>query len=253
MVVTLSAIAGVPLVRPRDDLAGLLISACERSALIPADGDIIVVAQKVVSKAQGRYVDLAGVVPSARAQQLAAEVNKDPRLVEVILRESRRVVRHRPGVLIVEHRLGFVLANAGVDRSNVDPQAGIEPVLLLPNDPDGSAATLLARFAAHFKKTLAVVITDSFGRAWRRGTVGVALGAAGLPAVMDLRGRPDLFGHALRVTQTGFADEIAAAASLLMGQADEGMPAVLVRGLAWTGAASSAAALIRPPDEDLFR
>ena len=253
MVVTLSAIAGVPRVRPRDDLAGLLISACERSTLIPADGDILVVAQKVVSKAQGRYVDLAGVVPSARAQQLAAEVNKDPRLVEVILRESRRVVRHRPGVLIVEHRLGFVLANAGVDRSNVDPQAGIEPVLLLPNDPDSSAATLLARFAAHFKKTLAVVITDSFGRAWRRGTVGVALGAAGLPAVMDLRGRPDLFGHALRVTQTGFADEIAAAASLLMGQADEGMPAVLVRGLAWTGAASSAAALIRPPDEDLFR
>ena len=253
MVVTLSAIAGVPLVRPRDDLAGLLISACERSTLIPADGDILVVAQKVVSKAQGRYVDLAGVVPSARAQQLAAEVNKDPRLVEVILRESRRVVRHRPGVLIVEHRLGFVLANAGVDRSNVDPQAGIEPVLLLPNDPDGSAATLLERFAAHFKKTLAVVITDSFGRAWRRGTVGVALGAAGLPALMDLRGRPDLFGHELRVTQTGFADEIAAAASLLMGQADEGMPAVLMRGLAWTGAPASAAALIRPPDEDLFR
>ena len=253
MVVTLSAIAGVPLVRPRDDLAGLLISACERSALIPADGDILVVAQKVVSKAQGRYVDLAGVVPSARAQQLAAEVNKDPRLVEVILRESRRVVRHRPGVLIVEHRLGFVLANAGVDRSNVDPQAGIEPVLLLPHDPDGSAATLLARFAAHFKKTLAVVITDSFGRAWRRGTVGVALGAAGLPALMDLRGLPDLFGHELRVTQTGFADEIAAAASLLMGQADEGMPAVLMRGLAWTGAAPSAAALIRAPDEDLFR
>ena len=253
MVVTLSAITGVPLVRPRDDLAGLLISACERSALIPADGDILVVAQKVVSKAQGRYVDLAGVVPSARAQQLAAEVNKDPRLVEVILRESRRVVRHRPGVLIVEHRLGFVLANAGVDRSNVDPQAGIEPVLLLPHDPDGSAATLLARFAAHFKKMLAVVITDSFGRAWRRGTVGVALGAAGLPALMDLRGRPDLFGHELRVTQTGFADEIAAAASLLMGQADEGMPAVLMRGLAWTGAAPSAAALIRAPDEDLFR
>ena len=253
MVVTLSAIAGVPLVRPRDDLAGLLISACERSTYIPADGDILVVAQKVVSKAQGRYVDLAGVVPSARAQQLAAEVNKDPRLVEIVLRESRRVVRHRPGVLIVEHRLGFVLANAGVDRSNVDPQAGIEPVLLLPHDPDGSAATLLARFAAHFKKTLAVVITDSFGRAWRRGTVGVALGAAGLPALMDLRGRPDLFGHELRVTQTGFADEIAAAASLLMGQADEGMPAVLMRGLAWTGAAPSAAALIRAPDEDLFR
>jgi coenzyme F420-0:L-glutamate ligase / coenzyme F420-1:gamma-L-glutamate ligase len=253
MVVTLSAIAGVPLVRPRDDLAGLLISACERSALIPADGDILVVAQKVVSKAQGRYVDLAGVVPSARAQQLAAEVNKDPRLVEIILRESRRVVRHRPGVLIVEHRLGFVLANAGVDRSNVDPQAGIEPVLLLPHDPDGSAAMLLARFTAHFKKTLAVVITDSFGRAWRRGTVGVALGAAGLPALMDLRGRPDLFGHELRVTQTGFADEIAAAASLVTGQADEAVPMVLVRGLGWSAPDVPAAYLVRPAEHDLFR
>src|SRR5271165_473002 len=253
MVVTLSAIADVPLVQPRDDLAGLLISACERSALSPADGDVLVVAQKVVSKAEGRYVDLATIVPSARAQKLAVEVNKDARLIEVILGESRRVVRYRPGVLIVEHRLGFVLANAGVDSSNVDPQAGIEPVLLLPHDPDGSAAILLARFAAHFRKTLAVIIIDSWGRAWRRGTVGVALGAAGLPALMDLRGRPDLFGHELRVTQTGFADEIAAAASLLMGEADEGMPAVLVRGLAWTGAVVPAAALIRAPDEDLFR
>jgi coenzyme F420-0:L-glutamate ligase/coenzyme F420-1:gamma-L-glutamate ligase len=252
MVVTLSAIADVPLVQPRDDLAGLLISACERSALIPADGDVLVVAQKVVSKAEGRYVDLAAVVPSVRAQKLAVEVNKDPRLIEVILRESRRVVRWRPGVLIVEHRLGFVLANAGVDRSNIDPQAGIEPVLLLPHDPDGSAAKLLTRFTAHFRKILAVIIIDSWGRAWRRGTVGVAIGAAGLPALKDLRGRPDLFGRELRVTQTGFADEIAAAASLLMGQADEGMPAVLVRGLAWTGAVAPAAALIRASDEDLF-
>jgi coenzyme F420-0:L-glutamate ligase/coenzyme F420-1:gamma-L-glutamate ligase len=162
-------------------------------------------------------------------------------------------VRRRPGILIVEHRLGFVMANAGVDRSNVDPEAGAEPVLLLPRDPDGSAATLRARLSPHFGKPLAVIISDSWGRAWRRGTVGVALGAAGLPAVMDLRGRPDLFGHELRVTETGFADEIASAASLLMGQAAEATPAVLVSGLSWSAASMPANALIRPPEEDLFR
>ena len=253
MVVTLIPLPDIPMVRPGDNLAGLLIAACERSALAPADGDIFVVAQKIVSKAEGRHVDLADVKPSERAQTLAAEVNKDPRLVEVILGESRRVVRYRPGVLIVEHRLGFIMANAGVDRSNVDPDLGTEPVLLLPRDPDASAADLLDRLAAHFRKRLGVVISDSWGRPWRRGTVGVALGAAGLPALMDMRGRPDLFGHALRVTQTGFADEIASAASPLMGQSDEAQPVVLVHGLAWSGAPTPAAALIRSPDEDLFR
>ena len=253
MVVTLTPIPGIPLVRPRDDLAELLILACERQAISPKEGDVLVLAQKVVSKAEARYIDLATVVPSARAQSLAAEVEKDPRLVEVILGESRRVVRRRPGILIVEHRLGFVMANAGVDRSNVDPEAGAEPVLLLPRDPDGSAATLLARLSAHFGKPLAVIISDSWGRAWRRGTVGVAIGAAGLPAVMDLRGRPDLFGHELRVTETGFADEIASAASLLMGQAAEATPAVLVSGLSWSAPSMPASALLRPPEEDLFR
>jgi coenzyme F420-0:L-glutamate ligase / coenzyme F420-1:gamma-L-glutamate ligase len=253
MVVTLTPLPGIPMVRPGDDLAGLLIAACERSALAPADGDIFVVAQKIVSKAEGRHVDLADVRPSARAQDLAAQVSKDPRLVEVILGESRRVVRYRPGVLIVEHRLGFIMANAGVDRSNVDPDMGAEPVLLLPHDPDASAADLLDRLAAHFGKRLGVVISDSWGRAWRRGTVGVALGAAGLPALMDMRGRPDLFGHALRVTQTGFADEIASAASPLMGQSDEAQPAVLVHGLIWSGPPTPAATLIRSPEEDLFR
>jgi coenzyme F420-0:L-glutamate ligase / coenzyme F420-1:gamma-L-glutamate ligase len=253
MAITLTPIPDIPLVRPGDDLAALIIAACERSALAPADGDVVVVAQKVVSKAEGRYVDLATVRPSLRAQELAAQVNKEARLVDVILQESRRVVRHRPGVLIVEHRLGFVMANAGVDHSNVDPQMGAEPVLLLPRDPDASAAGLRDRLAAHFRKQLAVVITDSFGRAWRRGTVGVALGAAGLPSLLDLRGKPDLFGHALRVTQTGFVDEIASAASLVMGQADEAQPAVLVRGLAWAEADAPAATLIRAADEDLFR
>jgi coenzyme F420-0:L-glutamate ligase / coenzyme F420-1:gamma-L-glutamate ligase len=253
MAVTLTPIPDIPMLRPGDDLAGLLIAACERSELAPADGDVVVVAQKIVSKAEGRYVDLANVRPSPRSQGLAAEVDKDPRLIEVILGESRRVVRHRPGVLIVEHRLGFIMANAGVDRSNVDPAAGAEPVLLLPRDPDASAARLLERLAGHFHKRLGVIITDSWGRAWRRGTVGVALGSAGLPSLMDMRGRPDLFGHELRVTQTGFADEIASAASLLMGQADEARPVVLVHGLAWEAPASPAATLIRAAEEDLFR
>jgi coenzyme F420-0:L-glutamate ligase/coenzyme F420-1:gamma-L-glutamate ligase len=253
MIVSLTPVPDVPMLCPGDDLARLLIAACEEGALAPANGDIWVVAQKIVSKAEGRYVDLAEVRPSAQAEALAAEVDKDPRLVEVILQESRRVVRHRRGVLIVEHRLGFIMANAGVDRSNVDPAAGAEPVLLLPRDPDASAAQLLDRLSTHFGKRFGVVITDSFGRAWRRGTVGVALGAAGIPALLDLRGRPDLFGHALRVTQTGFADEVASAASLLMGQADEARPVVLVHGLAWSGLPSPGASLIRAEEEDLFR
>jgi coenzyme F420-0:L-glutamate ligase/coenzyme F420-1:gamma-L-glutamate ligase len=250
---SLIALADFPLVRPGDDLAALVIAALEKGRHRIASGDVLVLAQKIVSKAEGRYVDLARIEPSARAVSLAAETGKDPRLVEVILGESSRVVRHAPNVLIVEHRLGFVMANAGVDRSNVDPEAGAEPVLLLPRDPDASAVALRARLAAHFDAAPSVVISDSFGRAWRRGTVGIALGAAGLPALMDLRGQPDLYGRELRVTETGLADEIAAAASLLMGQGDEGIPAVLLRGLSWFAAALPAAQLIRPAAEDLFR
>ncbi len=253
MPVTLTAIPNIPLLRPGDDLAAALIAACEVGALAPHDGDILVIAQKVVSKAEGRYVDLATVSPSASALQLAGEVDKDPRLVEVILRESRAVVRHRPGVLIVEHRLGFIMANAGVDRSNIDPAIGAEPVLLLPENPDASAARLRDRIAAHFRRSVAVIVTDSWGRPWRHGTVGVALGAAGLPSLLDMRGRPDLYGRDLRVTQTGFADEIAAAAALLMGESSEAQPAVLVRGLSWSGPESPAATLIRDAAEDLFR
>jgi coenzyme F420-0:L-glutamate ligase/coenzyme F420-1:gamma-L-glutamate ligase len=222
------------------------------------DGDVVVVAQKIVSKAEGRHIDLAQVRPSPRAEKLAAEVGKNPRLVEVILGESRRVVRRRPGVLIVEHRLGFIMANAGVDHSNVDPQAAAEPVLLLPRDPDASAASLRERLVAHFgsrlvRGSLGVIVTDSWGRPWRRGTVGFALGVAGLPALLDMRGKPDLFGHELRVTQTGYADEIASAASLVMGQTDEARPAVLVRGLSWSDPPAPASALARTPEEDLFR
>jgi coenzyme F420-0:L-glutamate ligase / coenzyme F420-1:gamma-L-glutamate ligase len=253
MAVTLTPLSGLPMVRPGDDLAGLLVAACEQHALNPTDGDIVVVAQKIVSKAEGRYVDLAMVTPSPQAQSLAQLVCKDPRLIEVILGESRQVLRHKPGVLIVEHRLGFIMANAGVDRSNVDPAMGKEPVLLLPSDPDGSARRLRERLVARFAKTIAVIISDSFGRAWRRGSVGVALGAAGLPALMDLRGQHDLYGNALRVTQTGFADQIAAAAALIMGEADEAQPVVLVRGLTFAGTLSPASSLIRAAEEDMFR
>lgn len=250
---TLLALQDFPLVRPNDDLASLVVAALQRSGIELHSDDVLVIAQKIVSKAEGRYVDLARIVPSPRALDLAQSVDKDPRLVEIILQESRRVVRHRPGVLIVEHRLGYVMANAGIDRSNIDPKAGEEPVLLLPLDPDESAARLRDRIGEHCGAAPGVIISDSFGRAWRTGTVGVALGAAGLSALLDLRGRPDLYGRALRVTATGFADEIAAAASLLMGQADEGVPVVLVRGLAPSRHAIPAAKLVRDAAEDLFR
>ncbi len=247
------ALEGVPLIRPGDELVRLIIEVIQGSERELRHGDVLVIAQKIISKAEGRYVDLAAVRPSTRAVNLAKEVQKDARLVEIILRESRRVVRHRPGVLIVEHRLGFVMANAGVDQSNVDPIAGAEPVLLLPEDPDGTAERIRAGILQHCAKQIGVVINDSFGRAWRRGTVGTALGTAGLPALWDLRGDPDIYGRALQVSEIGFADEIAAAASLLMGQADEGLPIILVRGLRWSAQSNPAAALVRDAEEDLFR
>ena len=250
---TLSAVPGIPLLRPGDDLGAIIIAAIGKAGLDPGDGDIVVVAQKAVSKCQGRIVDLATVTPSWHARQIAAEVNKDPRLVEVILAESVRVVRKAPNVLIVEHRSGCIMANAGVDQSNVAAGTDEEPVLLLPKDSDAAAEALRGTLVAHFSKQLGVVINDSFGRPWRRGTVGVALGAAGIPALKDLRGRPDLNGRPLQFTETGFADEVAAAASLLMGQADEGNPVVLVSGFALTDAPIAARVLLRPTSEDLFR
>jgi coenzyme F420-0:L-glutamate ligase/coenzyme F420-1:gamma-L-glutamate ligase len=252
--VTLTALPGIPLIKPGDDLGALLIAAIERASLMPRRRDVLVLAQKIVSKAEGRYVDLAEVTPSLRARTLAAEVRKDPRLVEVILSESTEIVRHRRDVLIVEHRLGFVMANAGVDQSNIEHGPGRERVLLLPRDPDGTCAALKARLDARFDTSLGVIINDSFGRAWRNGVVGVALGAAGLPALADMVGKPDLFGRPLRVTQIAFADEIAAASSLVMGQAAEARPAIFVQGLSWDEmAANDAKALLRPKELDLFR
>jgi coenzyme F420-0:L-glutamate ligase/coenzyme F420-1:gamma-L-glutamate ligase len=251
--VTLLPLYGIKLIEPGDDLGAMTVDAFAANEVVPENGDVLVVAQKIVSKSEGRYVDVATVRPSSHAIALAAEVDKDPRFVEVVLSESKRVVRHRPGLLIVEHRLGFVMANAGIDHSNVPAEDGSERVLLLPGDPDGSARALREHLVGAFGARIAVIITDSFGRAWRKGTVGVALGAAGLPALIDMRGRPDLFGRALQVTETGFADEIAAAAGLVMGQADEALPMVLVRGLGWTAPELPAACLIRPAEHDLFR
>ena len=251
--ITLTAVPGIPAIRPGDDLARILGDALEAAALAPRHGDVLVVTHKIISKAEGRYVALADVTPSPRARELAAATGKDPALVEVILSESREVLRFRPGLIITEHRLGMVIANAGVDHSNVPHGDDGERVLLLPQDPDASSAALRDALQERFGEPLAVVVSDSVGRAWRNGVVGLALGAAGLPALLDLRGRRDLEGRALRVTQVGLADEIASAAQLLMGEADEGQPAVLVRGLAWDGPPLPAAALVRDPELDLFR
>jgi coenzyme F420-0:L-glutamate ligase/coenzyme F420-1:gamma-L-glutamate ligase len=247
----LLALPGMPMVREGDDIATLIVAALGAREL--RTGDVVVVAQKIVSKAEGRTVDLATVTPSAEAENLAAEVGKDPRLVEVVLRESTRVVRSRPNLMIVQHRLGYVMANAGVDQSNVAPADGVHRVLLLPRDPDASAEAIRAKLQQHYGVQIGVIISDSFGRAWRRGTSGIAIGAAGLPSLIDLRGKPDLFGRILEVSIIGFADEIAAAASLLQGQAAEAQPVVLVRGLQWSAPDAPAAVLVRSPEEDLFR
>jgi coenzyme F420-0:L-glutamate ligase/coenzyme F420-1:gamma-L-glutamate ligase len=247
------AVPGIPLVGEGDDLVALIGEGVARGGIVPHGGDVFVLTQKIVSKAEGRMVDLATVKPSAEAIALAGKVEKDPRLVELILSESVRVVRSRPNVLIVEHRLGFVMANAGIDQSNVASSDEPQRALLLPLDPDGSAAILRKRLSEKFGVPVAVIISDSFGRAWRRGTCGVAIGAAGLPSLMDLRGSPDLFGRELQVSITGHADEIAAAASLVMGQGAEGQPVVVVRGLTWRGPDNAASELLRPAAEDMFR
>ncbi len=251
--VGLIALPGIPLIEPGDDLARILFAAIEASGHRPRNRDVLAVAQKIVSKSEGRYRRLDEVTPSPRAIEIARESHKDPRLIEVILSESHEVIRCKRDIVITEHRLGFVMANAGVDQSNVDHEHG-ERVLLLPADPDGSCRALKGRLDAHFGVRFGVIINDSFGRAWRNGVVGVALGAAGLPSLVDMVGEADLFGRKLRVTQIALADEIAAAASLLMGQAAERQPAVLIHGLEWGERAEAPArALLRAKELDLFR
>lgn len=250
---SLVALPGIPEVLPGDDLPALILAAAERAGERLQDGDIVVLAQKIVSKAEGRYVRLADVTPSARAKALAASVTKDPGVIELVLQESGEVVRTRKDVIVVAHRLGIVLANAGIDASNIGRGEEGEYVLLLPRDPDASAAAIRARLEEATGTRIGVVINDSLGRAWRNGTVGTALGASGLSALADLRGRPDRRGRKLQSTEVGVADEVAAAASLLMGQADEGLPAVLLRGSPYVPGEGRAADLIRPRAMDLFR
>ncbi|MEZ4511994.1 MAG: coenzyme F420-0:L-glutamate ligase [Chloroflexota bacterium] len=250
---TLTAVSHIPHIQPGDHLATLLIDALLRQEIVLQDGDVLVIAQKIVSKAEGRLFDLAEVVVSPRAQELAEQVGKDPRVVELILQESDEVSRFRPGVLIVRHRLGFTSANAGIDRSNVAQTAGKEYVLLLPVDPDQSAAQLRQAIAARLGVNVGIIISDSHGRPFRMGTVGVAIGVAGVPALWDRRGEADLYGYILEHTDVGVADEIAAAAGLLMGQAAEATPVILVRGLQFHAPAGRATDLVRPKEKDLYR
>ena len=248
---TLSGLEGIPEVEQGAPLARLIVEAIGRTGLVLESGDVLVVAQKIVSKAEGRLVPLGTVTPSSRALALGKKVSKDPRIVELMLRESREVLRSTRNVLIVEHRLGFVMASAGIDQSNV-PGAE-DSVLLLPEDPDASASRLRAELRDACGADVGVVINDSFGRAWRNGVTGTAIGVAGLPALVDMRGRGDRHGRPLQVTQIAVADEVAAAASLVMGQAGEGIPAVLVRGVPYERREGSVRELIRPRAEDLFR
>ncbi|MGB8984848.1 MAG: coenzyme F420-0:L-glutamate ligase [Anaerolineales bacterium] len=255
MSLTLTPLSGIPLIRRGDDLADLVVEALHRNNIALESNDILVLAQKIVSKAEGRAVNLMTVTPSQQAVDLARETGKDARIVELMLRESNEILRTRVGTIIVEHRLGFVCANAGIDHSNVAGEGdGTEEwVLLLPEDPDRSAEGIRREVETKTGKKVGILIIDSHGRAWRNGTVGVAIGVAGLPGLQDLRGQPDLFGFALRITQVGVADELAAAASLMMGQAAEGTPVVHVRGFPYPLRAASLKELLRPQEEDLFR
>lgn len=255
MPLTLTPLQHIPLIRHGDDLADIVLNALHQHELAIQDNDILVFAQKIVSKAEGRAVNLATVSPSPRALQLAQETEKDPRLVELILCESNEVLRTRIGAIIVEHKLGFVCANAGIDHSNVAGAGNSkeEWVLLLPAQPDHSAQQLRTDIQSRTGKRIGILIIDSHGRAWRNGTVGVAIGIAGMPALEDLRGKADLFDFTLRITQVGAADELAAAASLVMGQAAEGTPVVHVRGFPYPLREASLKELVRPKDQDLFR
>lgn len=249
----LKVVPNIPLVQPGDDLSEIILEALKAIDIPLIDGDILVLAHKIVSKAEGRIVNLGDVVPGTRAEEVSASTGKDPRLVELILRESTSISRMREGLLIVRHRLGFTSANAGIDRSNVPQENGEENVLLLPLDPDLSATRLRQAVLEKIGVKVGIIIADSHGRPFRLGTVGVAIGVSGLPALWDRRGEKDLFGYELLHTEVGTADEVAAAASLLMGQASEGTPVVLIRGLNLPPISGQAKELIRPPELDLYR
>lgn len=247
----LYALPGIPLIQPGDDLPALILSALNRAEIALKDDDVLVIASKAVSKAEGRYADLAVVQPTDEAHRLAGITRKDPRIVQLILDESVAVSRSAPHVLVTQHRLGFVSANAGIDQSNVGEDAAC--VLLLPLDPDASAQAIRQRIANETGALVGVVISDTHGRPFRLGNVGVAIGVAGLPALVDLRGTPDLFGRIMQISMLGYADLIASAAHLIGGEGAEGTPVVCVRGLTLTDRTGRATDLYRPPDQDLYR
>jgi len=277
---TLSPLSNIPLIRQGDNLADIIVKALAADTIQLEDGDILVLAQKIVSKAEGRMVNLTTVTPSKRALELAEPTEKDPRIIELILQESNEILRMRPGAIIVEHKLGFVCANAGIDHSNVSPTGSNnfsrsniatapvpadgagkvattnnpdDWVLLLPENPDLSAEQIRKNIESVTNAQIGVLIIDSHGRAWREGTVGITIGISGLPGLLDLRGQPDMFGFRLRITQVGVADELASAASLMMGQAAEATPVVHVRGFPYPLREGKLDELLRPKEQDLFR
>lgn len=248
---TAIALPGIPVIQPGDDLVQIILNSLKLAELSLQNGDVLVVTSKIVSKSEGRFVDLKMVTPGETAHELAAKTGKDPRIVELVLQESKQVSRVAPNVLVVAHRLGFISANAGIDQSNVDD--GEERVLLLPLDPDVSARAIRARLLETSGAEVGIIISDSHGRPFRLGNVGVAIGVAGMPALLDLRGQRDMFGRELRISIQGYADEVAAAANLLSGEGAEGRPVVLLRGLKFPRADGSARDLLRPPEQDLYR
>ena len=250
--INLLPLEGIPLVKPGDDLPGIILKSANSSKIEWFEGDILVIAQKIVSKAEGRLVNLKQIEPSKRSIELGSLTEKDPRLVELILQESKKVIRYRKGVLVVQNDHGVILANAGIDHSNLEQDQEQDWVLLLPKDPDISAKKIHQELMEKTGLHLGVIINDSIGRAWRNGTIGTAIGVAGLPAIVDLRGRKDLFGNPLRVSEEAVADELASAASLIQGQADEALPVVLIQGFQSQTANIPASGLIRPKETDLF-
>ena len=255
MTLILRPLKGIPLIKPGDSLEDIILTALKKTRIELQANDILVLAQKIVSKSEGRLVNLTEIIPSNEAIKIAQQSEKDARFVELVLRESKAILRVRPGLIVVEHRCGFICANAGIDHSNVQGDWGNPEdwVLLPPEDADRSAKKLQEELEQRCGLKLGILIIDSHGRAWRMGTAGVAIGMAGVPGLVDLRGQPDLFGYQLRVTQVGAADELASAASLIMGQAAEGSPIVHVRGFPYALRESSITELLRPKENDLFR
>lgn len=250
----LTALEGMPMVRFGDHIGKLLVEALNANQIAVEDGDCLVIAQKIISKSEGRTRLLSEVIPGQQALALAEETGKDARFIQLVLEESRRIVRSRPGLIITEHRLGFVCANAGIDHSNVDETGGDRDIyLLLPENPDASAERIRMYLHSHAGVDVGILIVDSHGRAWRNGTIGTTIGTAGVPGIIDLRGQKDLYGYVLQSTLIAAADELAAAAALLIGEAAEGTPVVHVRGFPHSFRESSLRELIRDEEKDLFR